>query len=528
MRAGLPFVLILLAAALAVAAPPWLALHEARRQAYAAEAGLALNYARDVLHRNDETLDQAQHAINQVERTRYPPCSPSLVALMRRIDLTSSYVQAIGHVRGDLMECSSIGGAPVPLGKVAFRTAHGVTLYPAVPLAAVNDTPLLGLARDGVVVLVHRDLALDIWTATPDVTLALVQLEQQYAYMVHGRIDPRWPARIDGQDETSFVDGDRLVAIVRSPRYPTTAAIAAVPAAELDKRITEFSRRLVPAGLFGGLAAAAAIVLLARQRMSIGAAMRAGLRRGEFFLLYQPLVDLKSGACVGVEALLRWRRGDGETVGPELFIPIAEQSGMITRLTEHMLELVDADTGQFLATHPQFHVGINLSPADLHTPAVVEHIDAVLARNAAHPSNLIVEITERGFLDLALARGVIAELRARGIAVAIDDFGTGYSSLSYLESLDLDYLKIDRSFIEAIGTGAPTSQVVGHIIAMARALGLAMIAEGVESEAQHAFLRAHGVQFAQGWLFGHPMPFADVVRALRTQATARAGTPKPA
>jgi sensor c-di-GMP phosphodiesterase-like protein len=523
MRVRAPFVLILVAAALAVATPPWVALHEARRQAYATEAGLTLNYARDVLHRDDETLGQALRAMDQVERARYPPCSASLVALMREIDLTSSYVQAIGHVHGNIMQCSSIGGPPVPLGRIAFRTARGVTLYPAVPLVPVGNTPLLGLARGDVVVLVHRDLPLDIWTASPDVALAVVQLEQNYVVIGRGPVDLHWPARLGSQPDASFIDGGRLVAIVRSPHYPATAAIAAVPLVELDKRIAEVSGRLVPAGLFGGLAAAAAIMLLARQQMSLGAAMRAGLRRGEFFLLYQPLVDLKTGACVGVEALLRWRRRDGEHVGPDLFIPIAEQSGMIIRLTERMLELVEADAGQYLVTHPQFHVGINLSAADLHSAAVVEHIDAVLARTA-HPSNLIVEITERSLLDLSLARSVIADLRARGIAVAIDDFGTGYSSLSYLESLDLDYLKIDRSFIEAIGTGAPTSQVVGHIISMARALGLAMIAEGVESEAQHAFLRAHGVQFAQGWLFGKPVPFADVVRSMQETA-ARAPNP---
>src|SRR5206468_692145 len=120
----------------------------------------------------------------------------------------------------------------------------------------------------------------------------------------------------------------------------------------------------------------------------------------EFFMLYQPLIDLDSGACTGVEALMRWRRDSGELVGPDLFIPIAEQFGLITQLTDRVLELVEADAGPYLAAHPDFHVAINLSAADLRSPAVAARIGAMLERTGARPSNLIVEITERGFLDL--------------------------------------------------------------------------------------------------------------------------------
>jgi sensor c-di-GMP phosphodiesterase-like protein len=197
---------------------------------------------------------------------------------------------------------------------------------------------------------------------------------------------------------------------------------------------------------------------------------------------------------------------------PDLFVPIAEQNGLVVKLTSQVLEMVARDTRYWLAAHPQFHIGINVAPADFHSGSFLVRLQATVEAMKASPGNLILEVTERGLLDPVVARENSGNLRRHGFTMAIDDFGTGYSSLSYLETLELDYLKIDRSFIEAIGTGAPTSQVVQHIIRMANDLGLRMIAEGVESQAQADFLRKHGVQFGQGWLFGRPMSFAEMAR----------------
>ncbi|WP_165390708.1 EAL domain-containing protein [Pseudoduganella lutea] len=507
---------LLLLAAVAAGVAPWLAYREAHYQAHRAEADLALGYARDITRRTDETGRQAFRGIDQLEASGFPPCSVESQALMRRIDLSSTYIQAIGYVRGDTLACSSMGMQPVALGAKTFRTSRNVVVHTRVPLAGDISSPLIGIQRGDYAVLFHRDLPLDTWTTVPDVSLAALHLEMKDSgtpMTNRGYVDRRWLEQLGDKREVTFLTDRYLVAVVRSPSY-LNAGVAAVPRAHLDRRTMDIAMRVVPAGVVAGIALALAILLLARRQMSLASAIRHALRKNEFFLVYQPIVELATGKWVGAEALLRWRRATGELIGPDLFIPVAERTGAITKLTERVLRLVQEDTGRFLADHPTFHVALNLSAADLLTTTIVDLLDQLLHRTGARPSNVLVELTERALLDIGPARKVICDLRARGIEVAIDDFGTGYSSLSYLESLELDYLKIDRSFIEAIGTRAPTSQVVSHIIPMARAMGLRMIAEGVETREQADFLIENGVQYAQGWLFAKPMAFAELCLAL--------------
>jgi sensor c-di-GMP phosphodiesterase-like protein len=514
MRKYTTYALIAVTMLAAVLLPPWLAWKEAGRQAFDFESSQTLAYARDVLHRADTAASQSSQRLRELAQSGYRPCSPQSIALMREIDLSTTYIQAVGYVRHGVIVCSSQGSNPIPLGANAYWTSNGYMIYPDVPLAGAAPSPLLAIEGGGYAVVIHRDLPVDTSVTDPDISLGLYHLEHRSTIIARGVIDPAWVASLGKKSSASFIAGPRLVAIIRS-RETLVAAIAAIPLRYVELRGAAIAWRLVPAAASGGLAIAALLFLAWRRRMSIDTAVRQGLRRGEFFLLYQPIVDLSSGAVVGAEALLRWRRPSGEDMGPDLFIPVAERSSLIHEVTDRVLHLIASDTDGYLSRHPEFHIAINLSASDIQSPAIVGKIERLIAHCGARPSNFILEITERGFLNLDAARAVLHLLRERAIEVAIDDFGTGYSSLSYIESLHIDYLKIDRSFIEAIGTGAPTSQVVGHIIEMARTMRLRMIAEGIESTAQAEFVRSRHVQFAQGWSFGRPMPFADVLRHAR-------------
>ena len=278
---------------------------------------------------------------------------------------------------------------------------------------------------------------------------------------------------------------------------------------------------IVVAGLtLGGLLVAVWIGLVlrySRYQLDPSTDLRRALTAHRIAVHYQPVIDLRSDQCAGAEALARWQRKDGSWVSPAVFIPLAETSGLIHKLTLTVMKIVIRDLKHILAVAPAISVNLNLSHDDLETEST-SHALADNLGSAAIPAHALkLEITERALVNSDTARAMIRQLRGRGHAVAIDDFGTGYSSLSYLQSFDLDVLKIDKSFVDAIGTGSATSQVIEHVIDMAKSLGLEVVAEGVETVEQARWLIDHGVIYAQGYLFSKPLPLGEFLEFFRSR-----------
>ncbi len=252
-------------------------------------------------------------------------------------------------------------------------------------------------------------------------------------------------------------------------------------------------------------------------RLALEAELRLAVTAGDVVPWFQPIVELPSGRVVGVEALARWTRVDGTTVSPAVFVPVAESSGLVSQLGRAILQQACAQAGQWhraaeagLLGHAP-SLSVNVSAVQLADDGLVADVLAALATSGLPATSLVVEITETTLVqDPVVARARLSALRALGVRIALDDFGTGYSALGALQTMPVDIVKIDRAFVTELHVGAREAAVATAVLTLAGSLGLSVVAEGVELEAQADRLHALGCRLGQGFLWSRAVPASQV------------------
>jgi diguanylate cyclase len=265
------------------------------------------------------------------------------------------------------------------------------------------------------------------------------------------------------------------------------------------------------------------ILRAASEHLTVAKDLRAALDQGQIEVYYQPILSLTDGQLQAAEALVRWKRPDGTLILPEVFIPAAEATDVIGELSEWVLNQVCRQLADWRARGvPVPRVAVNLSAKLFTGPELVGWVTRALAKNGLGGESLDVEITENALVEnIEAACDVLRALRAAHVGVAMDDFGVGYSSLNYLRELPLSALKIDRSFLRGVPDEREATGVISAMISMGRELHLKVVAEGIETAAQHDWLVGHGIRDGQGYLFSPALPVAELEQWLRSRASFR-------
>lgn len=478
------------------------------------------NYASQLMTSGENSAAEVRSALAAVDASPYHSCSTAGIKYFRALIFQSEFLQDAGWMHDDgQIECSAALGRMAQPNLAAtpdFFQQDGTQIYKSLAPYRNSSLTAITLQRGKSFVVFVPQTRMYIQPPPMHFTQTVTDSPTQKLGPEFG--EPLQADRSILITEGKVWSGDRLYATRCSIAYFTClTAFTTLPEIVQANR-TKFTGCIVICGMLGAFAGLI-LSLLYRRNKSMEQQLRRAIRRDRVRVVYQPLIDLESGSIVGAEALARWNDENGNAVRPDIFVRAAEEHGFVGQITRLVLRHILKDFGPTLRARPEFHVSLNVSAEDLADSAFLAMLETSLAQAKVPPQSLTIEITESSTVRRDQAVNTIHSLRERGHSIHIDDFGTGYSSLSYLHDLSVDAIKIDRSFTQSIGTGSVTVAILPQILAMAEALKLQVVVEGVETPEQAAyFAEAKLPVLMQGWLYGRPVPAAEFHRILSRSA----------
>jgi sensor c-di-GMP phosphodiesterase-like protein len=441
-------------------------------------------------------------------------CGDAQVELLRRAMLTAGPVKELSVVGAQGQTLCTDRGDPITAREVigSAPTADPDVVLDVVRLNA-SDERMLRVRH--VTPLLRVSLAALL---PPDLLLPSVTPEGSH-FAGHARItlsDDTIVGALGADMDAALRDG-LIASRLRSERY----GLVVTTATARDSTFATYDdvRRvgMVVTGLLALIIFLSALLLPRRERHPFYDIERA-IGAGELVPYYQPIVDIKSGAIVGTEVLVRWRKRDGSLVLPSTFVPLLEPTELILDMTRSIMRQVSEEIGPLLEHRPNMYVAFNIAPRHFMGDTLIDDIASIFVGGPLSTSQIVLELTERYQIeDMAATRSLIGELQGLGCRIAIDDVGTGHNGLSYMLKLGVDIIKIDKMFVDAIGAETHSQAIVDTLVDLARNLRMQIVAEGVETFEQVTYLRDHGISSAQGFVFSPPLPataFVQLIEAI--------------
>ena len=454
-------------------------------------------------------------SLEDLARRRIESCSPAHLEALRQANFATTPIKELSLLGPDGQTLCTDLGIPLGIRKVVSSqplTADGAAVIEVISLGDRRRS-MIRVRRNGTGIAVELAALMPIELFFPQVS------NRGGPSNSHARLTTRDGVLLaeNGVALPGAAD-ERFTTIMASERHNLTATVS-LP----RKHVLAGHAHLRDVGtVITGVIALAiigfALVVPARRLNDPVAEIERALRAGELVPYFQPVVDITTGRLRGAEVLVRWRKADGSLVLPGMFIPLLESSGLIIEMTRALMRRARDDVGAAYGKRPNLKIGFNLAAAHFADETIVRDVRDIFENSPIHLNQVVLEVTERQPLEnLTETRRVIAALQGLGVGIAIDDVGSGHSGLSYMLKLGVDLIKIDKMFIDAIGTDRNSATIIETLIELARNLRMDIIAEGVESFEQVVFLRDLGIRAAQGYVFAPPLPassFSQLIEAI--------------